>query len=254
MPLGALLVALSIMVSPAAASPAPDNASSDAVTEENANADAPPVAPAARELFSPAALARQLSADQRNGLAPAPASDPKPPDKPVLSDGELREKYVWATLGVSGAIGATAQASLAQWYHYPKEWTGASGFGQRWASAYGETAIAETTKYAVAHAFHHDPSFTPCRCTEFGARLRYALRAPFTSRTRDGRRVWSPAIFAGLVAGQMVSRNVWYPPGYGLADGFKTTGTGLVSRVATSIWKEFRPRNFKPFKLDSYKP
>jgi hypothetical protein len=251
MPLGALLLAWSIMVSPATASPAPDSAIPDAV-EENESEDASPDAPAAPELFSPAALARHLSADQRN--ASAPSTDPKPPDKPVATDEELREKYVWAALGVSGAIGATAQAAVAQWYDYPSEWTGVSGFGKHWASAYGESAIAETTKYAVAHAFHHDPSFTPCRCSGFGARMRYAVRAPFTSRTRDGRRVWSPAIFVGLLAGQMVSRNVWYPPGYGVSDGFKTTGLGLLSKIAASMWKEFRPRNFNPLKLDTYKP
>ena len=254
MPLGTLLLAWSILVSPAAASAAPDNATPDAVIEDNENADAPPAAPAAPELFSAAALARHLAADQQNQFASASSIDTKPPDKPVATDGELREKYVWSALGLSGAIGATAQASLAQWYHSPEEWTGASGFGKRWASAYGESAIAEITKYGVAHAFHHDPSFTPCRCTGFGARMGYALKAPFTSRTRDGRRVWSPAIFVGLLAGQMVSRNVWYPPGYGVSDGLETTGTGLLSKIAASMWKEFRPRNFNPLKLSSYKP
>ena len=176
-------------------------------------------------------------------------------EKPILSDRELRKKYVWATLGLEGAIGATASSGFAQWQHSPPEWkTDAGGYGQRWASAYAETAVAETTKYAVARLLHHDPSFTPCHCSGLGPRLRYALVAPFTARKRDGRRVLSPAIFAGLATGQFVSRTTWYPDGYGFGDGLETTATGLLTKIGLSVWKEFRPRRPSLLNLNSLKP
>jgi hypothetical protein len=209
---------------------------------------------AAPRVFTPPEWRYAAVTGQRPSASPT-ADDRWPPVKPVATDDELREKYVWATLGVSGAINATVQSSLAQWQKSsPEEWHGAPGYGKRWVSAYAESAVAETTKYAVARLLRHDPSFTPCRCSGIGPRLRYALTAPFTSRKRDGRRVWSPAIFAGLLAGQMVSRTMWYPPGYGPTAGLESTATGLVSKLATSIWKEFRPRNRNLLKLDSYKP
>jgi hypothetical protein len=155
---------------------------------------------------------------------------------------------------LEGAIGATATSSSMQWLRYPPEWTGKTGYVQRWASAYGETAVAETTKYAVARLLHQDPSFTPCHCSGLGPRLRYALTAPFTARKRDGHRVLSPAIFVGLMTGQVVSRTTWYPAGYGVSSGLETTATGLLSKMGLSIWKEFRPRHRSLFNLDALKP
>lgn len=175
-------------------------------------------------------------------------------EKPVLSNPQLLKKYVWSTLGVEGAIGASSTSGFMQWLEYPAEWTGKAGYAKRWASAYGETAVAESTKYAVARLLHHDPSFTPCRCTGRGPRLRYALVAPFTARKRDGKRVFSPAIFAGLLTGQVVSRTAWYPEGYGIGNGLETTATGLLSKLGISIWKEFRPRRRSLFNFNALKP
>ena len=182
------------------------------------------------------------------------ATDLDPKEKPVLSDPQLQQKYVWSTIGLDGAIGATISSGLSQLQHSPPEWTGKRGYGQRWASAYAEAAISDTTKYAVSRLLHHDPSFTPCRCTGLGPRIRYALVAPFTARNRDGKRVLSPAIFAGIVAGDVVSRSTWYPTGYGAGDGLRKAATGLLSKMGVSIWKEFRPRGKNMFKLQLPKP
>jgi hypothetical protein len=186
--------------------------------------------------------------------APQTAAISDQREAPVLSDPELQKKYVWARLGIEGAIGATSTGGFMQWLQYPPEWTGKKGYAQRWASAYGETAVAESTKYAVSRLLHHDPSFTPCRCTGVGARLRYALVAPFTARQRDGTRVLSPAIFVGLLTGQVVSRTTWYPEGYGIGDGLETTATGLLTKMGISIWKEFRPRRRSLFNFNALKP
>src|SRR4051812_45271719 len=108
-----------------------------------------------------------------------PETPPKPP--PVLNDQQLFHKYVVNTLGVPGALSATFASALDQWQSDPPEWGGGTGaYAKRWASSFAEAAIGSTTKYAVARALHHDPSFTRCQCTGFGPRLRHALISPFT--------------------------------------------------------------------------
>ena len=94
---------------------------------------------------------------------------------------------------------------LDQWRNSPPEWgTGAEGFARRWVSDYAESAIGDGAKYAVAHFFHQDPSFTRCECSGFGRRLRHAVDSPFMARKRDGTRVPSAASLAGALTGHVV--------------------------------------------------
>ena len=166
--------------------------------------------------------------------------------KPVASDHQLLHKYVWSTLGLEGAIHATLAGSLDQWRNAPPEWgAGATGYAKRWASEYAESAIGDTAKYAVAHIFHHDPSFTRCECSGFASRLRHATSSPFMARTRDGTRVLSAASLAGFLAGHVVSASTWYPAPLGTRDGLKHGATSLVSKIGVDVFREFWPRRSK---------
>lgn len=173
--------------------------------------------------------------------ATASAQDPPaaaPP--PVLNNDQLLHKYVWATLGTEGALHATLGSALDQWRDSPDEWgTDAKGYAQRWASEFAQSAIGSTTKYAVARLFHHDPSFTRCECTGLAPRLRHALSSPFMARTRDGRRVVSPATMAGLVAENVIPPITWYPTERGTRDGFRHAATGVISKMGVSVFREF---------------
>lgn len=184
------------------------------------------------------------------GAVPCFAQEPPVVDpKPVATDHELRHKYVWATLGTEGALGATLASALDQWKGSPPEWgTGATGYAKRWASDYAETAIGDAAKYTVARIFHHDPSFTRCECTGVGRRLRHAVQAPFMARTRDGTSVFSAASLAGFLTGHVVSASTWYPAPLGTRDGLKHAGLSLVSKIGVDVFKEFRPR--RPGKPD----
>ena len=163
--------------------------------------------------------------------------------KPVADDDQLLDKYVRSTLGVEGVVQAALMSALEQWRNSPPEWgQGPGSYGKRIASDYASSAIGDTTKYAVARLFHHDPSFTPCQCTGLGPRLRHALTAPFTARTRDGRRVVSPAIFAGALAGRVIPAATWYPAKHGVFSGLEQTATSVAVKMAIDVWKEFKPR------------
>jgi hypothetical protein len=162
--------------------------------------------------------------------------------KAVADEHELFHKYVASTLGLEGAVHAAMTSAWAQVQHSPPEWgSGADGYAKRLASDYASSAIGDTTKYGVARLLHHDPSFTPCQCTGSGRRLRYALLAPFTARTPDGRRVVSPAFFAGAVAGRVVPAATWYPARHGAMSGLEQSVSSLAAKMVIDVWKEFRP-------------
>ena len=169
-----------------------------------------------------------------------------PPPAPVATDQQLLRKYVWSTLGLDGAIHATLASGLDQIRGEPTEWgDGADGYARRWASDYAESAIADTTKYAIARMFNHDPSFTRCECDGIARRLGHAIDAPFMSRTRNGKRVLSAASLAGILAGSVVPAATWYPAPLGTRDGLKHAATSLISKIAVDVFKEFRPHRSK---------
>lgn len=170
------------------------------------------------------------------------AQDSAPPARPapVLTDDQMFHKYVVSTVGPPGLIGAAAAAGYEQYQNYPKEWhQTASGFGKRFASAYAAGAIGNSTKYAIAHVMHQDPSFATCRCTGFNHRMAHAVTSIFTARTRSGREVFSPATIAGYTAEHMIPAALWFPP-----NRFRTEGLGLLaasigSKIGVNILREF---------------
>jgi hypothetical protein len=165
------------------------------------------------------------------------------PATPVASNDQMLHKYIWATLGWDGALNATLSAGVDQIRGSPSAWSAdAAGYAKRWASDYGESAIGDTAKYAIARIFHQDPSFTRCECTGLPGRARHAVEGPFTARTRDGRRVFSTASLAGFLGGHVVSAATWYPAPLGTRDGLKHAGISLLSKMAVDAFKEFRPR------------
>lgn len=173
------------------------------------------------------------------------ASAPSPTPAPVLTDDQLFKKYVISTVGPPGIIGAAAAAGYEQYENYPKAWQPTTaGFGKRWASAYAAGAIGNSTKYAVAHALHQDPSFARCRCTGFNARMRHAVFSVFTARKRGGREVFSLATVAGLSAEHAVPAALWFPREDRWKEGAGLAGVSLAAKIGINIFHEFigRPK------------
>jgi hypothetical protein len=173
------------------------------------------------------------------------AQDKPPVPPPVLNDDQLFKKYVTSTLGPGGLIGAAAAAGYEQHENYPDQWgQGASGYGKRWASAYAAGVIGNSTKYAVAKALHHDPSFVRCQCTGFNKRMRHAMTSVFTARTRRGRRVLSPATVAGLTAEHAIPATMWFPREHRMKEGVGLLAVGLSAKMAINVFHEFfgRPK------------
>jgi hypothetical protein len=185
---------------------------------------------------------------QEPPVAVSPLAGGPPPIvlRPVATKRQMLHKYVWSTLGVDGVIHATLTSGLDQWRESPPEWPiDLTGYAERWASEYAESAIGDVAKYSVARIFHHDPSFTRCECSGFARRLRHALDSPLMARKRDGKRVLSPASLAGVLAGHVVSASTWYPAPNGSRDGLKHAGVSLITNLGVDEFKEFRPRRSK---------
>jgi hypothetical protein len=178
------------------------------------------------------------------GAVPCVAQDaPAVGPKPVANDHELLHKYVWSTLVLESAIHATLASGREQWRNAPPEWgANATGYAKRWASEFAESAVGNTTKYLVARLFHHDPSFTRCECSGLAKRLGHAASSPFMARTRDGARVLSPAIVAGMLAGDVVPVSTWYPAPGGARDGLKHAASGVAGKIGMDVLREFWPR------------
>jgi hypothetical protein len=165
---------------------------------------------------------------------------PAPAAPPVLDDQQLLRKYVWSTLGPSGALDATLASAFEQWREAPREWSlDATGYGQRWASEFAASAIGNTTKYTVAHFLKHDPSFVRCECVGIRARLGHAILGPFKARTAEGDWVFSPATLAALAAENVVPAASWYPEPHGVRDGLAHAGTGVLAKMGVNVFREF---------------
>ena len=166
-------------------------------------------------------------------------------EPPPLDDRALLHKYVWSTLGPAGLMTSALWATFDEWRDSPQSWTREKrGYAQRWASEYAAAAIGSTTKYAVAHLRHEDPSFVRCDCTGTGPRLRHALAAPFMARTSDGEWAFSPATVAGIAAENVIPAATWYPEPRGVHDGAAHAVTGVLSKMAVDIVREFMPKRW----------
>lgn len=80
------------------------------------------------------------------------------------SDQEMLHDYLLAMLGVETAVRATLASGLEQWRELPTAWNAdRSGHAKRWASAFGETAVGDTTQYLVAEPSTASPAICPSR-------------------------------------------------------------------------------------------
>ena len=159
---------------------------------------------------------------------------------PVLTADQMFHKYVVSTVGPPGLIGAAAAAGYEQYENYPEEWhQTTTGFARRFASAYAAGAIGNSTKYAIAHFMHQDPSFTRCRCKGFNRRMLHAVTSLFTARTRSGREVFSPATIGGYAAEHMIPAALWFPPNRFRTEGVALVAASIGSKIGVNILHEF---------------
>jgi len=162
-----------------------------------------------------------------------------------LNQKERFDSYVHHMFGPETIFRTSAGAGINQLMNTPSEWKqGASGYGLRWSSIYGEHVIHSTVMYGTSVALHEDNRYFQSGLTGFGPRLKYALASTFLARHENGTRHLSVSRMSGFVTAAAISR-LWQPPSTShfenAADSF---GVGIGVEAGFNVAREFFPRLF----------
>lgn len=123
----------------------------------------------------------------------------------------------------------------------PPDWReGWAGFGERYASDYGNSVINISTRYALAKVFDEDTMYYRCTCRGVGPRLKHAVIATvFVHQGADGHRAFALPAIAAPYAANFAAVYGWYPRRYGAKDAFRSGNYGLLSYFVGNISLEF---------------
>jgi hypothetical protein len=132
-------------------------------------------------------------------------------------------------------------AGISQIDNSPPEWQqGAAGYGKRFGSDFGVSAVTATTRYALAEAFHENTLYYRCACKGPFRRLGHAVISTLTSRRGDdGHPVFSFPALVAPYAGAMTAVYGWYPRRYDAMDGFRMGNYNMLGYVGANITLEF---------------
>jgi hypothetical protein len=153
---------------------------------------------------------------------------------------ERFNRYLKSTVGPVALAKNVASAGFSTWRNSPEEWGKQwEGFGRRFASNLGRSAIRNTTSYALEETFKLDSRFYRSPNRKVGARLKNALISPVTARDANGKRVFGFPRIAGTYAAGIISYETWYPSRYNYKDGLRS-GTISFGRAAlVNLVREF---------------
>jgi hypothetical protein len=149
--------------------------------------------------------------------------------------------YAFDAFGPYSLTGSALAAGIGQAADRPPDWKqGVVGYGERFGSDFGITAIGTTTRYALAEAFREDTLYYRCDCKGVLARARHAVTSSFTARRGDdGHREFSfPALIAPY-AGAMAAVYGWYPRRYDAKDAFRMGNYSLLGYLGGNLGLEF---------------
>jgi len=153
---------------------------------------------------------------------------------------ERFDRYLKSTVGPFALARSAISAGIDQWKDNPEEWQqGASGYGKRYASSFGQNAIQQTVTYGLDSAIGWDTGFQKSKRKGFFPRLTDALVENLISRTRTGKRVISVPRFAGAYASGLISHAAWYPERYSYKDGLRSGTRSMVAGFALNLVREF---------------
>jgi hypothetical protein len=150
------------------------------------------------------------------------------------------KRYVKSVVGPVALAKNVVFAGYATWRNSPEEWgDNWEGFGRRFASGVGKSAIKGTTMYALDEAFKLDSAFYRSKKTTVGGRLGDALISAFTARKPDGRKVLGVPRIAGTYASSVIAAEAWYPKRFDYKDGLKSGTISLGLNAVFNVFKEF---------------
>lgn len=154
---------------------------------------------------------------------------------------EKLHNYFYEAFGPNPALETVFVAGWHQWRRNPPDWReGTAGYGERYASDYGNSAVNITTRYALARVFDEDTMYYRCTCAGVLPRLRHAVVSSiFVHQGADGQRAFALPMIAAPYAANMTAVYGWYPSRYGAKDAFRMGNYGLLSYFVGNLSLEF---------------
>lgn len=149
-------------------------------------------------------------------------------------------RYVKSIVGPTALAKRVFTAGLSTARNSPEEWGPHwEGFGRRFASSTGKSAIKNTTIYALDEAFKLDSKFYRSQKRDFGSRLTNALISPVTATDKNGKRVFGFPRLAGTYASSIIAAETWYPDRYSYKNGLRSGTISLGTNALFNVVKEF---------------
>ncbi len=153
---------------------------------------------------------------------------------------ERFNRYVKDTVGPFRLLRTTVTAGLDQWSDTPEEWEqGMKGYGKRWASSFGRSAIQQTVTYGLDEALGQDSSFQRSNREGVFPRVKHAFLETITSRTKSGKRVLSAPRLVGVYGAGVIASETWYPERYSYKDGLRMGTSTLITGFGINLVREF---------------
>ncbi len=151
--------------------------------------------------------------------------------------------YLWNAYGPLGLGENLFVAGIHQWKREPPDWQeGMTGYGERFGSAAGITAVEETARYGIAEFTHEDTRYFRCTCSGFFPRIGHAALSTLTARRENsGQTVFSYANLLAPYVGSTTAVYAWYPSRYGMKDAFRMGNYSLLASVGGNLSLEFLP-------------
>jgi hypothetical protein len=141
--------------------------------------------------------------------------------------------------------GTAAYAGILQGIGTPEEWgQGADGYGKRFASSVGYSAIRAAFAFGLDSTLHQDPRYFRSRSTGFWRRTAHALRGTVLTRTDRGGETLSTWRLGSAYGATFLS-NQWYPDRLntvrlGVAQGSLQLGFDFATNLGSEFWPDFK--------------
>jgi hypothetical protein len=150
----------------------------------------------------------------------------------------------WIAAGIlAGRDQARNHNSDTRLHGEPPEWgQGAEGYGDRYASRFGQIAISQTVRYGTGALLHEDVTYHKCQCSGFLPRFSHAFISSYTAKTKSGNTVFSlPNVIGPLAAGQIAVAG-WYPSRFDQRQGLRLSVPMLMGAPIRNTVREFLGR------------
>lgn len=150
------------------------------------------------------------------------------------------KRYVNSVVGPFTLLGNAIGAGFGTIANEPEEWgKKPEGFGRRFASNLGRSAIRNTTIYALDETLKLDSGFYRSQKRDPGSRVKNAVLSTFTARKTNGKRVVGVPRLVGTYTGSVIAAETWFPKRFDYKDGLRDGTVSLGFNTLVNLFREF---------------